>query len=42
MPEIVENGGIMFVEVKFYFRYIYQLCLLSESIDHLGSQVYLL
>ena len=27
----------MFVEVRFYFRYIYQHCLLSGSIDHLQS-----
>ena len=37
--EIVENGGIMFVQVRFYFRSIYQLCLLSGSIDHLQSSI---
>ena len=39
MLEIVENGGIVFVEMRFYFQYIYQLCLLSGSIDHLQSSI---
>ena len=37
MLETVVNGGIMFVEVRFYFRYIYQLCLLSGTLVRYSS-----
>ena len=39
MLEIVENGGIMFVEVRFYFQCIYKLCFLSGSIDDLQPSI---
>ena len=36
MHKIVEYGGGLHAEVRFYFRYTWQLCLASRSLGHLG------
>ena len=35
MHKIVEYGGELHVEVRFNFRYTWQLCLASGSLGHL-------
>ena len=35
MQNVVEYGGGLHAEVRFYFRYTWQLCLASGSLGHL-------
>ena len=42
MHKIVEYGGGMHAEVRFYFRYTWQLCLFTVSLGHLEVTLSLL